>query len=115
MVDGTTKPFTRSDSHTCNQKEGNNWGGEVITLSDNETVLLENQQIADETEEEAQPQDWNEVIKEMDAQIEQLGWTKEQARSYVQVTYGKKSRLKLTDAELLKFLHHLQGLVKARE
>ncbi|WLT40565.1 hypothetical protein NON20_25870 (plasmid) [Synechocystis sp. B12] len=51
----------------------------------------------------------------MDAHIEQLGWTKEQARNYVKATYGKKSRLKLTDLELLELLNHLRLLVKANE
>lgn len=91
-------------------------GGSVNKVDDdNETVLLENQQIVDETKEEAQPLEWKAVIKEIDTHIEKLGWTKEKARNYVQVTYAKKSRLKLTDAELLEFLHHLQGLVKARK
>jgi hypothetical protein len=111
----TAETLTLSDSHTCDQKEGNNGGGEMVTSPVHGTVLPENQQIASETEEEVQPQDWNEIIKEMDTHIEQLGWSKEQARKYVQATYGKKSRLKLTDGELLELLNYLKVLVKAKE
>jgi hypothetical protein len=101
-------PATNTFTNTPNFSEG----GEGVSSPDNETVLPENQQIASETEEEVKTYDWNQVIREMDAHIEQLGWTKEQARNYVKATYGKKSRLKLTDVELLEFLNHLKLLVK---
>ena len=51
----------------------------------------------------------------MDACIEQIGWTVEQARKYVQATYGKKSRLKLTDEELLELLEYFRNQVQAKE
>lgn len=113
QVSQTPETLTLSDSLTCDREEGNQPGGEVMTSLENEVVFSED--LANPVEEEAQPLEWKAVIKEMDAYIETLGWTKEKARGYVQATYRKKSRLKLTDVELLEFLHHLRNLVKAKE
>ena len=114
-VDETIETLTPSDSHACDQKEGNNGGGEVITPVVEETVLTENEQFTNSVETATQIFEWKEVIHEMDSYIEQLGWTVEKARKYVQVTYGKKSRLKLTDEELLELLHYFRDLVRAKE
>jgi len=74
-----------------------------------------NEELANLDQNNIEPLEWNDVIEEMDSCIEALGWTKERARQYVQVTYGKKSRLKLTDDELLELLEYFRNLVRAKE
>jgi len=115
QVSQTAETLTPSVSHTCDQKEGNNWGGEVITPVIEETVLTENEQFTNSVETATQIFEWKDVIHEMDGYIKQLGWTVEKARKYVQATYGKKSRLKLTDEELLELLDYFRTQVKAKE
>jgi len=86
-----------------------------VTSSTTETVLTKNEEYATVNQDDIELLDWNDIIQEMDDCIEQLGWTVEQARKYVQVTYGKKSRLKLTDEELLALLDYFKTMVKAKE
>ena len=45
----------------------------------------------------------------MDVEIKRLGLKKEQGRNYLMKKYGKRSRLQLTDGQLLDFLSHLQS------
>ena len=42
--------------------------------------------------------------------MKRLSWTKEQGRDYLLSTYGKRSRLHLSDPELLEFLEYLENL-----
>jgi hypothetical protein len=53
--------------------------------------------------------DFNEIKNKTDVEIKRLGWTKEQGRDFLLKTYGKRSRLHLTDEELLDFLHYLES------
>ena len=115
QVNETAETLTPSVSHACDQKEGDNEGGEAVTASIHETVLTENEESTTVNQDDVESLDWNDVIKEMDACIEQIGWTVEQARKYVQATYGKKSRLKLTDEELLELLEYFRNQVQAKE
>jgi hypothetical protein len=90
-------------------------GGVTHIGDDQETVLTENEESTTVDQDDVEALDWNDIIQEMDDCIEQLGWTEEQARKYVQATYGKKSRLKLTDEELLELLDYFRNLVQAKE
>ena len=53
--------------------------------------------------------DFSDIIAKTDIELKRLNWTQEQGRDYLLATYGKKSRLHLSDAELLEFLHYLEG------
>ena len=53
--------------------------------------------------------DFNEIKNRTDVEIKRLGWTKEQGRDFLLQNYGKRSRLHLTDEELMDFLHYLES------
>ena len=52
---------------------------------------------------------FNELKKLTDREILRLGWTKEQAKNYLISTYGKRTRLHLSDKKLFDFLYRLQS------
>lgn len=54
--------------------------------------------------------DFNEIKHRIDLEMKRLNWTKEQGRDYLLSTYGKRSRLHLTDNELLEFLGYVENL-----
>jgi hypothetical protein len=54
--------------------------------------------------------DFNEIRHKIDLEMKRLNWTKEQGRDFLVNTYGKRSRLHLTDDELLEFWHYLETL-----
>ncbi|AVH71382.1 hypothetical protein [Nostoc sp. 'Lobaria pulmonaria (5183) cyanobiont'] len=47
-------------------------------------------------------------ITQTDTYLTQLNWTPEQGRDYLQQKYGKRSRLQLTDTEILDFIDYLK-------
>ncbi|MCG6133369.1 MAG: hypothetical protein MET45_01665 [Nostoc sp. LLA-1] len=47
-------------------------------------------------------------IAETDTYLAQLNWTPEQGKEYLQQTYGKRSRLQLTDTEIQEFIDYLK-------
>ncbi|BAY76337.1 hypothetical protein NIES25_27860 [Nostoc linckia NIES-25] len=49
------------------------------------------------------------LIAQTDRYLAQLNWTPEQGREYLQQKYGKRSRLQLTDTEILEFIDYLEG------
>lgn len=53
--------------------------------------------------------DFTEVIAQTNREMLRLGWTKEHGRNHLLVTYGKRSRTRLTDEELLEFLDYLKS------
>lgn len=53
---------------------------------------------------------WNQVINAIDKLIEGVGWSISQARSYIQEKYGKKSRLQLSDAQIIEFWAYLEQM-----
>jgi hypothetical protein len=55
------------------------------------------------------PIDLSDVIAQSSVELKRLGWSESRGRSYLQRTYGKRSRQQLTDEELLDFLHYLQA------
>jgi hypothetical protein len=58
----------------------------------------------------ADPLDLSDAIAQIGTEIERIGWTKKQGSTYLQETYGKKTRAELTEDELLEFLHYLKAL-----
>ena len=56
----------------------------------------------------SEPADRSEEIMRIGIEMKRLGWSTEQGREYLKRTYGKSSRSKLDDAELLDFLHYLE-------
>lgn len=54
--------------------------------------------------------DFNEIKQKTDIEIRRLGWTKDDGREFLKSRYGKRSRLHLTDEQLLEFLHYLESL-----
>lgn len=56
------------------------------------------------------PLDFNEIKRLTDIEIKRLGWKKDQGRNYLMKKYGKRSRLHLTDRQLLDFLIDLRSL-----
>lgn len=55
-----------------------------------------------------EPIDLSDAIAQTTIEIKRLKWTEVQGRSYLQRTYGKRSRQHLSDEELLEFLEYLK-------
>ncbi|MGK7937104.1 MAG: DEAD/DEAH box helicase family protein [Xenococcaceae cyanobacterium] len=53
--------------------------------------------------------DWNDIIAEIDLHLARLGWSIDRARAYLMRTYGVKSRLYLTDPQIMSFLDYLKA------
>ena len=54
--------------------------------------------------------DFNDIKQKTDIEIKRLGWTKDDGREFLKSRYGKRSRLHLTDEQLLEFLRYLEKL-----
>ena len=59
---------------------------------------------------EIEAMDFNEIKQKTDIEIRRLGWTKDNGRDFLKSRYGKRSRLHLTDEQLLEFLRYLEKL-----
>ncbi len=53
--------------------------------------------------------DWDDVVSEINQHMERLGWDTEKGQRYLIETYGVRSRLKLSDRQLLEFLGYLKS------
>ena len=53
--------------------------------------------------------DYADVVSDIDQHMERLGWDREKGRRYLIETYGVRSRLKLSDRQLLEFLGYLKS------
>ena len=60
--------------------------------------------------EEQEAMDFNEIKQKTDIEIKRLSWTKDQGKDFLMSRYGKRSRLHLTDEQLLEFLRYLETL-----
>lgn len=56
------------------------------------------------------PIDFSDAIAKTSVELKRLNWSEEQGRQYLWETFGKRSRQRLNDDELLAFLHHLETL-----
>jgi hypothetical protein len=54
--------------------------------------------------------DYSVLKTKIDVEMKRLAWTTEKGREYLISTYGKKSRLLLTNEELLEFYHYLSSI-----
>ena len=52
---------------------------------------------------------WN-LKHQIDDEVARLGWSKAKCKAYIQSHYGKDSRLKMTDDELIDLLETLRKL-----
>lgn len=84
---------------------------EEVSLSDNNIMepVAENNSI-DTSISEMAAMDFNEIKQKTDIEIKRLNWTKDQGKEFLMTHYGKKSRLHLTDEQLLEFLRYLEKL-----
>jgi hypothetical protein len=53
--------------------------------------------------------DYSVLKTKIDVEMKRLAWTTEKGREYLISTYGKKSRLLLTNEELLEFYQYLSS------
>ncbi|MDJ0731113.1 MAG: hypothetical protein QNJ33_14090 [Crocosphaera sp.] len=53
--------------------------------------------------------DWQEVLSSIDSEMTRLGWDIERGQRHLIETYGVRSRLKLSDRQLLEFLGYLKS------
>lgn len=53
---------------------------------------------------------FNLVKRAIDMEIKRVGWTKDMGRNHLRKTYGKRSRLHLTDEQLVEFWKYLSDL-----
>ncbi|MFM6403736.1 MAG: hypothetical protein ACKPGT_03425, partial [Microcystis sp.] len=54
--------------------------------------------------------DYSVLKTKIDVEMKRLAWTTEKGREYLISTYGKKSRLLLTNEELLEFYNYLSSI-----
>ena len=90
------------------------------TETDNYSLLSELPEEASLTEEEPpEPEpvvvipeeiDYSVLKTKIDVEMKRLAWTTEKGREYLISTYGKKSRLLLTNEELLEFYNYLSSI-----
>lgn len=59
--------------------------------------------------------DFNSISSEIEINMKTLGWDKEKGKQYLINTYGKKSRLQLTDDELIQFSNELKNLIDSHQ
>ncbi|MBW4472403.1 MAG: hypothetical protein KME45_18815 [Stenomitos rutilans HA7619-LM2] len=62
---------------------------------------------ADAGTSESASRDLSSLISQIGVEIDRIGWSKRQGSTYLQKTYGKKTRSELTDDELEDFLSYL--------
>ena len=64
----------------------------------------------DEADSTQSPQlNWQQIIDGIDGEMKRLGWTQEIGRKHLIDTYGVKSRLYLTDGQLMEFYSYLKN------
>jgi hypothetical protein len=54
-------------------------------------------------------QEFNDIIRAIDKELDRINWTEDQAKNYLMQEYGRKSRLQMSDEQLLNFLKFLQN------
>jgi hypothetical protein len=52
--------------------------------------------------------DFTDIKQKTDIEMKRLGWTKDDGQGFLKAHYGKRTRLHLTDEQLLEFLHYLE-------
>ena len=82
-------------------------------LSDSELsqlAVIEGTKQGNLFDQESEPEviDWEDIKKEIDCNMQRLGWSEKKGKDYLIKRYGKSSRLNLTDAELIEFRGYLK-------
>ena len=54
--------------------------------------------------------DWQSIIDGIDREMKRLGWNQQKGREHLIETYGVKSRLYLTDKQLMEFCNYLKNI-----
>ena len=62
-----------------------------------------------ESENEVTIVDWEDVVSSIDQEMTRLGWDTERGQRYLIEQYGVRSRIKLSDRQLLEFLGYLKS------
>ncbi len=83
---------------------------EEVSLSDKSVVGTTPETDVITTTSEMEAMDFNEIKQKTDIEIKRLSWTKDQGKEFLMSHYGKRSRLHLTDEQLLEFLRYLEKL-----
>jgi hypothetical protein len=103
-------PVVSSDPPTETNLFGDTFTAEtstaILTDEDNDVDALATDLISPELE----AMDFNEIKQKTDIEIKRLSWTKDQGKEFLMSRYGKRSRLHLTDEQLLEFLRYLEKL-----
>jgi hypothetical protein len=103
-------PVVNSDTPSETNLFGDTFSAETppvtLTDKDNDVDVLATDLISPELE----AMDFNEIKQKTDIEIKRLSWTKDQGKEFLMSRYGKRSRLHLTDEQLLEFLRYLEKL-----
>jgi hypothetical protein len=59
-----------------------------------------------------EPEDLSDTLSNIDIELQELGWSADQERRYLERVYGKQQKQLLTDDELLDFLRYLELFAK---
>ena len=101
----------QSVSNSANLFAGTSNSETYNTLKDNRTSVEASATEATEAETSQadiiEEVNFNEIKHQTDLEIKRLGWTKDDGREFLKSRYGKRSRLQLTDNQLLEFLQYL--------
>ena len=89
--------------------------GDTFTAETSTAILTEENHDVDASateliSPELEAMDFNEIKQKTDIEIKRLSWTKDQGKEFLMSRYGKRSRLHLTDEQLLEFLRYLEKL-----
>ena len=94
----SSKKVTKTETDDCNPD-----------IIDDVTVAADEFPSEPESENEVTIVDWEDVVSEINQHMERLGWDTEKGQRYLIETYGVRSRLKLSDSQLLEFLEYLKS------
>ena len=81
------------------------------TTKENVQTTAENLSLAGETSEAQATQFvyWDDLSRQIDAQMERIGWSVERGRQHLLNKYGVRSRLLLSDEQVFEFLAFLKS------
>ncbi|NJO95904.1 MAG: hypothetical protein HC764_07610 [Pleurocapsa sp. CRU_1_2] len=101
-------PVVNSDHPTETNLFGDTFSAEIPTISTVEDDKID--VLTSQSSPELEAMDFNEIKQKTDIEIKRLSWTKDQGKEFLMSHYGKRSRLHLTDEQLLEFLRYLEKL-----
>ncbi|MCH2247227.1 MAG: hypothetical protein MK111_21800 [Crocosphaera sp.] len=125
LVDDSVASYQDVDGNFSEKSNGEKT--DEVTVSDNDsnpsylfsedTQSLEEEAVTTdefpsetESENEVTDVDYGDVVTEIDQHMERLGWDIEKGQRYLVGKYGVRSRIKLSDRQLLEFLRDLKSM-----